>query len=145
MSIEGPKIHETPDNCPFCLIIEGKTKGNVIREDEKTVMLLSLEGHPLVVPRKHLQPEELKDHPEITQAMGLQALGSIDRVQAYFQSDGVNLFAAFGEAAGQEVEHAHIHIIPRFAGDSIGRFPRLTPKLGDQLERITLGLKAALN
>jgi histidine triad (HIT) family protein len=38
--------------------------------------------------------------------------------------EGVNLFLAYGEAAGQEVFHVHLHVIPRHAGDGFGlRFP----------------------
>jgi diadenosine tetraphosphate (Ap4A) HIT family hydrolase len=31
--------------------------------------------------------------------------------------DGVNLFVADGEAAGQDVDHVHVHVVPRFEGD----------------------------
>jgi histidine triad (HIT) family protein len=31
--------------------------------------------------------------------------------------EGVNLFLADGEVAGQEVFHVHLHVIPRFSGD----------------------------
>ena len=34
--------------------------------------------------------------------------------------EGVNLRLADGEAAGQEVFHVHLHVIPRFAGDGFG-------------------------
>jgi histidine triad (HIT) family protein len=34
--------------------------------------------------------------------------------------EGVNLFLADGEAAGQEVFHVHLHVIPRFEGDGFG-------------------------
>ena len=34
--------------------------------------------------------------------------------------EGVNLFLADGEAAGQEVFHVHLHVIPRFPGDGFG-------------------------
>jgi histidine triad (HIT) family protein len=34
--------------------------------------------------------------------------------------EGVNLFLADGEAAGQEIFHAHLHVFPRFAGDGFG-------------------------
>ena len=33
--------------------------------------------------------------------------------------DDVNFWLADGPAAGQEVYHVHLHIIPRFVGDSI--------------------------
>ena len=34
--------------------------------------------------------------------------------------EGVNLFLADREAAGQEVFHAHLHVFPRFRGDGFG-------------------------
>ena len=34
--------------------------------------------------------------------------------------EGVNLFLAAGEAAGQEVFHVNLHVIPRFEGDGFG-------------------------
>ena len=33
------------------------------------------------------------------------------------KSEGINLFLADGEAAGQEIFHVHLHIIPRFSKD----------------------------
>jgi histidine triad (HIT) family protein len=38
--------------------------------------------------------------------------------------EGYNLWVANGEAAGQEVFHVHLHVLPRFKGDGFGlRFP----------------------
>jgi histidine triad (HIT) family protein len=31
--------------------------------------------------------------------------------------EGVNLFLANGESAGQEVFHVHLHVLPRYRGD----------------------------
>jgi len=36
------------------------------------------------------------------------------------QCEGVNFFLADGEAAGQEIFHAHLHVFPRFKGDGFG-------------------------
>ena len=38
-------------------------------------------------------------------------------VKAGRKVDGFNLGVNCGEAAGQSVEHAHIHLIPRYRGD----------------------------
>ena len=35
-----------------------------------------------------------------------------------FAAKGSNLFLADGEAAFQEVFHTHLHVIPRFVGDT---------------------------
>jgi histidine triad (HIT) family protein len=35
--------------------------------------------------------------------------------------DGVNLFLADGAPAGQEVDHVHLHVVPRTRGDGVFR------------------------
>jgi diadenosine tetraphosphate (Ap4A) HIT family hydrolase len=40
-----------------------------------------------------------------------------DLVQEKFTPQGMNVGVNCGEAAGQTVFHAHIHIIPRYTGD----------------------------
>ena len=40
-----------------------------------------------------------------------------DILQEKFQPQGFNVGVNCGEAAGQTVFHAHIHIIPRYTGD----------------------------
>jgi histidine triad (HIT) family protein len=52
--------------------------------------------------------------------------------------DGVNLFLADGEEAGQEIFHAHLHVIPRYAGDGFGlRFPPdYGPKPREELDAV---------
>jgi diadenosine tetraphosphate (Ap4A) HIT family hydrolase len=34
------------------------------------------------------------------------------------QCEGINLFLADGEAAFQDIFHVHMHVFPRFEGDS---------------------------
>ena len=36
------------------------------------------------------------------------------------KNEGIDLFLAHGEAAGQEVFHVHLHVIPRYEGDGFG-------------------------
>ncbi len=73
-------------------------------------------GHTLVVPRRHFaswfdaSPQER-----------LALVEMVDRVKAAldqeFHSDGYNIGINVGTAAGQTVDHLHIHVIPRFGGD----------------------------
>jgi histidine triad (HIT) family protein len=60
---------------------------------------------------------------------------------------GVNLFLADGEAAGQEVFHAHLHVFPRYAGDGFGfkfspNYFVLPPRA--ELDDIARGIRNAL-
>ena len=41
------------DDCVFCKIISGQIPGVVIDEDETVIVFMSLEHHPLIVPKKH--------------------------------------------------------------------------------------------
>lgn len=77
------------------------------------------EGHALVVPRDH--NVGLVDLPEET---GGHLFRVAKRVAAGLREsldpDGVNLFLADGEAAGQEVFHVHVHVLPRYEDDDVG-------------------------
>ena len=62
--------------------------------------------------------------------------------------EGVNFFLADGEAADQEVFHAHLHIFPRFAGDGFSL--RLPSGYGpdaarEDLNEVTRVIKTHLN
>lgn len=54
--------------------------------------------------------------------------------------EGVDLFYADGEAAGQEVFHSHLHVIPRFGGDPF----EITADWGSPPSRSTLDRHADL-
>ena len=77
-------------------------------------------GHVLVVPRVHVAL--LGDLDEET---GVQIFKLAMRItkavrKVGLQREGVNLHLADGQVAGQEILHAHLHIIPRFKGDGFG-------------------------
>lgn len=74
-------------------------------------------GHLLVVPKEHAT--HLADLPEETGAdlmrAGMRHAGALCRGE--LAPDGINLFLADGEAAGQEIFHVHLHVLPRFRHD----------------------------
>ncbi len=73
-------------------------------------------GHALVVPKRHvITILELSDE-EYTDCFRL-VLPLKDLLLARYAPDGFNVGANCGEAAGQSVWHAHIHVIPRYQGD----------------------------
>lgn len=74
------------------------------------------EGHTLVVPRRHVaRAEDLKDD-EWSDLFAL-VRDVTRRVAAIDGVDGVNVGFNSGSAAGQTVDHAHVHVIPRILGD----------------------------
>jgi histidine triad (HIT) family protein len=90
-------------------------------------------GRVLVVPEDHVA--SLADLPEDT---GVHMFRIAQRVTAaLYESgldcEGVNLFLADGETAGQEVFHIYLHVFPRFDGDGFG--PRFGPGYADRPNR----------
>lgn len=110
------------DDCPFCAIEAGDAPVSLLYEDDRSLAFLDVnpvtEGHALVVPREH--SVGLADLPEET---GGHLFRVGQRVAAALREsldpDGVNLFLADGAAAGQEVFHVHLHVVPRYEDDSV--------------------------
>jgi diadenosine tetraphosphate (Ap4A) HIT family hydrolase len=73
-------------------------------------------GHALVVPRRHVVTvwDLHKDEYVDAFALVLKVRKVLDTL---FKPDGFNIGVNCGEAAGQSVWHAHIHVIPRYTAD----------------------------
>jgi diadenosine tetraphosphate (Ap4A) HIT family hydrolase len=74
------------------------------------------DGHLLVVPRRHVDRLEELDHAEWSGLFGLVHELAIE-IRRDPSVDGLNIGVNSGAAAGQTVEHAHVHLIPRRWGD----------------------------
>ncbi len=74
-------------------------------------------GHLLVVPRAHAAHLAGLDERlgAAMFAVGQRLAGAIRR--SALPCQGVNLFVADGQVAGQEVMHIHLHVLPRTPGD----------------------------
>lgn len=108
--------------CLFCRIVERDVASNIVFEDESVMAFMDTSpvtpGHVLVVPRHHAAGL-LDLHPQ-TGAHIFQTghrLANAMRRTA-LRCEGVNLFLADGEAAFQEIFHVHLHVFPRYQGDT---------------------------
>ena len=103
--------------CAFCAVIEA---GDIEWSNDDAVAFRDRfpisPGHALVVPRLH-EPNLFELGAPVRAA--LWAL--VDVVQrdlsVALAPDGFNVGVNVGAAAGQTVDHAHIHVIPRYSGD----------------------------
>lgn len=108
---------ESRTACPFCDRIAA---GNVIAGNDSAAALLDgyplNPGHCLVVPRRHVADFFDLSRPEQADIWGLvaQLKARLDEERA---PAGYNVGINVGAAAGQTVWHAHVHLIPRHAGD----------------------------
>jgi diadenosine tetraphosphate (Ap4A) HIT family hydrolase len=74
------------------------------------------EGHMLVVPKRHVA--SLFDLPDEEQASLWRLVALVrGKLASELKPDGFNIGVNDGPAAGQTVLHAHVHVIPRRAGD----------------------------
>ena len=93
---------------------------SICYEDSVAIAFLDIQpvnpGHVLVVPREHY--EVLQDIPKDVGAhLYLVAAKLIPRVQTASGATDMNIVVNSGAAAGQNVMHYHIHLIPRREGD----------------------------
>ncbi len=106
----------------FERIIDGEIPSYTVYEDETTYAFLDANplapGHTLVIPREPY--ERVNEMP--TELVGdvFSVAGEIaTAVEAAVEAPATTLAINNGEAAGQEVPHVHLHIIPQFDdGDS---------------------------
>jgi histidine triad (HIT) family protein len=132
-------------DCVFCKLLKGELEVSMVHRDDLCAALMDIQpvnpGHVLVVPLRHA-PYLVDLHPEEGERMFLVA----QRVAAALRKsgvrcDGINFFLADGEVAGQEVFHAHLHVLPRFPNDGFGL--RLPPTYSQRPERKELDQIAA--
>jgi len=103
------------DPCRFCSP-RGVTRQNELAYCERDSYPVS-PGHSLIIPFRHcasffdLTPEEM------TACMELLAQQQA-AVDEEFNPDGYNVGVNVNAAGGQSIFHVHIHLIPRYTGDS---------------------------
>jgi ATP adenylyltransferase len=140
------------DGCIFCNVQEKEDSAeNLIAfRGERSFVILNrypyTSGHLMVVPFEHkanleeLDPQTRCEMMELT-ARSMAVLRNVYNPQAF------NMGANIGEAAGAGVkEHVHIHIVPRWAGDTnfmtVAGETRVLPELlEDTYERIRKGFQ----
>lgn len=132
-------------DCIFCKIIAGEIPCFKIYEDENFLAILdrfpSAGGHALVIPKRHAADMfELNE----TESAGILPLAKLvaEKIRATLAIDGINIVQNNGRAAGQEIFHYHMHIVPRRAGDGL-KFssPATDPPL-DELAKLAEKLRA---
>ncbi len=110
------------DNCIFCKIANGEIPSATLYEDEDFRVILDLgpasKGHALILPKEHAA--NLFELPDETAAKALVTAKKIGaKLYNGLHADGFNVVQNNGETAGQTVFHFHMHLIPRYKGDTV--------------------------
>lgn len=116
-------------DCIFCKIVNGEIPSAKVFEDENIFAFLDIapftRGHCLVMPKKHF--ENIFDiEKDILQKVIVVAKDVSEKIKNNLQADGIRLSQSNGVAAGQDIMHFHLHIIPRYQNDGLSANPTAT-------------------
>jgi diadenosine tetraphosphate (Ap4A) HIT family hydrolase len=102
--------------CPFCDPARSIVCSNASAIAIRDAYPVS-EGHTLVIPLKHEPNLTRLDSVSYRECFDL-VRNVIDGLIKEFDPAGFNVGVNTGESAGQSVDHAHIHVIPRYENDT---------------------------
>ena len=134
--------------CIFCKIVSGSLQAYKLYEDDSVLSFLDIfpihPGHALVIPKKH--SEDVFDTDEETiQKMASVAKKVAPGIMSGTKAEGINIGMNNKEAAGQEVFHAHIHVIPRYSEDGLKNWKKNLFKDDSQKEAVWKAIKKELS
>ena len=117
-----PRLRAMTLECAFCEIVAGRRDQEVVASTGRIVAFLceppATQGHTLIVPRRHrgdiwdIEPAELAESAELARRLARvmrERLGAV----------GINVRQNSGARAGQDVPHFHVHVVPRYDGDTV--------------------------
>lgn len=123
--LKQPVNSKNNQDCPFCEIVSRDDPD--VREIFRNVHVVAFFptdpatlGHTLIVPRRHvddiwgLRDEEASDLARAT-------LRIAEAIRKSIAPDGLNIIQSNGSAATQTVPHVHVHLVPRWHDDNIGK------------------------
>jgi histidine triad (HIT) family protein len=135
------------NSCIFCRITQKRVSSNLVYEDERAMAFLDIrplnEGHTLIVPKSHYEnifdiPQELIMHIHgVTKRVALA-------VKKATQADGISIMQQNGKAAGQEILHLHVHIIPRCEDQKLPKFSETSEASKEKLSQTAAKIRRHL-
>jgi len=109
--------------CVFCEAPSAQeSESLVVHRGRECYVILNLfpynSGHLMVVPNRHIGTLAAASHDERCEMMDLTRMAEEALTEAY-RPQGLNVWMNLGRSAGAGiVDHIHIHIVPRWNGDT---------------------------
>ena len=110
------------DDCIFCKLANGVFETNTLYEDDDFRVIFdaspATKGHVLILPKEHAANVfELSEETASKVFVLVKKIATV--LKEVTGCEGVNILQNNGEIAGQTVFHFHMHIIPRYKGDTV--------------------------
>jgi len=135
------------EGCVFCAISVGRAPAEIVCQETGALAFLDIHpvapGHTLVIPRRHADSIAELDEEAAAAVMRL-ATRMARALYRALQPDGLTLLQNDGRAAGQEVPHFHLHLIPRWYGDGLRMGRGLLRRPAESPAEIGRRIRAAL-
>ncbi len=131
----------------FTKIINREIPSSILYEDEMCIAILDIapvnKGHALVISKGEYPTTVSCPDTELQHLMSVAKKIDI-KMREVLKADATNIIINNGPAAGQEVPHLHVHIIPRYTGDNKKVVPVKEEygegELASYAEKLTLSL-----
>ena len=113
------------NGCLFCSIVKKDIPAEVIFKNDGAMAFLDIHpmalGHTLVIPKRHggtILDLSLGDFTSV-----FEAVREVEQmIIKFIKPDGFTLGVNQGKVSGQEIDHFHFHVVPRFNNDGGGSF-----------------------
>src|SRR5438105_2175385 len=108
------------NECLFCKIARKEIKSLIVYEDDHALGFLDVKprapGHTMVIPKVHAPNIlELPDGEVAPLCMAVKRVAEL--LSLRLKPDGITIGLNQGRASGQEVDHLHVHLMPRWKND----------------------------
>jgi histidine triad (HIT) family protein len=108
------------EDCIFCKITKGEIPCTKVFKNENIFAFLDInpvnKGHTLVITKKHF--ENIYELPENLVCELFKTTKEIGiAIKKSLHPDGINVYMNNEKAAGQVINHTHVHVIPRLTED----------------------------
>jgi len=118
----------TEQQCPFCLIVEGKIPSYKIDEDKESIAVLEInplsKGHTLIIPKKHLKIDKLHSS-AFTLAKKIAR-----KIKSKLKAENISIQTA------EIFEHATINVIPIYKNKKLEKYKAKEEELKQVQEKL---------
>lgn len=117
------KSAERVEGCVFCKVVEkSDDEALIVYRGRLSYVILNRypynSGHLMIIPYRHVSGLDELSLPELAEMM-LLLKAAIRALKEVYRPHGINIGVNMGEAAGAGIAgHVHIHVLPRWRGDT---------------------------
>lgn len=142
---------DRPAGCVFCSVLDREDGPDnlVVRRERHAYLILNHypynNGHCMVIPTRHVErPSDLSA--EESAALWGLVTRTADLLGGPLRAEGVNVGVNLGAVSGGSIDHLHVHLVPRWPGDTnfmpvIAGTKVLVELLGDTYRRFAEAIR----